>query len=48
MLIDLRTRLTLDDALVLADLQQVGASWQHANAKNADALRDLERDREGR
>jgi len=46
MLIDLRTRLTLDDALLLVDLQQVGASWQHANAKNADALRDLEKERD--
>ena len=39
----LRKTLTLDDALALSEIADVGASWQHATAKNNDALARLER-----
>lgn len=42
MWLDLRTRLTLDDALALRDIMEIGASRSHAAARNNQALQALE------
>ena len=39
----LGSTLSLDDALALKEIAEVGQSWQHASATNSAALADLER-----